>query len=101
MIKRLMWLLNHGTARKFELAIMKKLGVEEIYLPKIYPSDPRFRSVSVDHSEDQNLTIPKKELDILNAQNWYINPSVEAWEIANKYFPVIFLFCMTVIYLNL
>lgn len=85
-----MWLLNHGTARKFELPMLKKLGIEEIFLPKIYPSDPRFRSASVDYSEDKNLTIPPDALATLNEQNWYSNPSAKAWEIANEYFPVLF-----------
>ncbi len=48
-------------------------------------------SADVDYSHDQTLTIPEPELHILNSQNWYENPSREAWEIANKYFQVAFI----------
>jgi glycosyltransferase involved in cell wall biosynthesis len=87
---RVMWLLNHSTARKFELHMLKEIGFREIFLPKICPSDPLFRSTSIDYSEDANLTIPAEDLAILNGANWYENPSLEAWEIANKHFDIIF-----------
>jgi glycosyltransferase involved in cell wall biosynthesis len=87
---RVMWILNHSTARKFELHMLKEIGFREIFLPKICPSDPLFRSTSIDYSEDANLTIPPEDLAVLNAENWYENPSVKAWEIANKHFDIIF-----------
>lgn len=90
MVKRVMWLLNHGAARKFEIPMLKRLGFNEIFLPKSYPCDIRFRSASVDYTEDQYLTIPEHELAILNAQDWYSGPSREAWGIANKYFQILF-----------
>ncbi len=87
---RVMWLLNHSSARKFEVAMLKRIGIEEIFLPKIFPHDLSFRSASVDYSEDGNLSIPEDELAILNAQDWYGRPTKEAWSIANRYFSVIF-----------
>ncbi len=87
---RVMWLLNHGTARKFEIEMLKQIGIEEIFLPKKYPEDITFRSASIDFSEDANLTIPPDELAILNEADWYSSPSCEAWEIANRYFDVLF-----------
>ena len=63
---RVMWLLNHTTARKFEIPMLKRIGVQEIFLPKKIPADPAFRSASIDYSEDSNLTIPEHELAILN-----------------------------------
>ncbi len=87
---RVMWLLNHDTARKFDVAMLKHIGIEEIYLPKKYSDDIGFRSASVDYSEDINLTIPSDELSILNEQNWYSEPSREAWEIANRHFDILF-----------
>jgi glycosyltransferase involved in cell wall biosynthesis len=93
---RVMWLLNHGAARKFELAMMKSIGINEFFLPKILPQDVGFRSASVDYSEDKNLSIPQADLDVLNAQNWYENPSAEAWDIANKYFDVCFFICHSI-----
>ncbi|HVK93770.1 MAG TPA: glycosyltransferase [Noviherbaspirillum sp.] len=87
---RVMWLLNHGAARRFEVAMLKRVGITEIFLPKRYPNDPSFRSASVDASEDQYLTIPKDELAVLNAADWYGTPGRDAWEIANRYFDVLF-----------
>lgn len=85
-----MWLINHTSARKFEVAMLKALGIKEIFQPKNYPNDPSFRSASVDWSEDQNLTIPENELELLNKADWYNGANKEAWEIANKYFQVVF-----------
>lgn len=87
---RVMWLLNHSTARKFEIAALNAVGIQEIFLPKSYPNDPRFRSASIDYSHDQYLTIPEKDLAILNSVDWYMGGTKEAVEIANKYFDVAF-----------
>ncbi|MCY1391464.1 Glycosyl transferases group 1 [compost metagenome] len=87
---RVMWLLNHTSARKFEVAMLKAIGVNEIYTPKIFPSDPSFRSASVDYSEDANLSISHDDLEKLNSVNWYESPKPQDWEIANKYFDVCF-----------
>src|SRR5262249_29150763 len=87
---RVMWLLNHTTARNFEVPMLKRLGVQEIFLPKQIPSDPSFRSASIDWSEDANLTIPKDQLDVLNAADWYDDPGSDAWRIANEHFDAAF-----------
>ncbi|MBR0693269.1 glycosyltransferase [Bradyrhizobium lablabi] len=87
---RVMWLLNHTTARKFEIPMLKRIGVQEIFLPKKYPADPALRSASVDWSEDEHLTIPKDDLAILNDADWYHNPGIEAWQIASRHFDVAF-----------
>jgi glycosyltransferase involved in cell wall biosynthesis len=87
---RVMWLLNHSSARKFEIQMMKRIGVEEIFTPKSYPQQTSFRSASVSYDEDRFLSIPDDELTILNAQDWYGAPSKQAWDIANKYFSVLF-----------
>jgi glycosyltransferase involved in cell wall biosynthesis len=87
---RVMWLLNHGAARKFEVPMLKSLGVREFFLPKIVPPDYNFRSASIDFSEDHNLTIPPEHLSVLNGVDWYGEASSEAWELANKYFDVAF-----------
>jgi glycosyltransferase involved in cell wall biosynthesis len=89
-VPRVMWLLNHSAARKFEVAMLKKLGFSEIFLPKSFPQDVSFRSASVDHSEDGNLSIPAHDLAILNAADWYRGPSRDTWEVANKHFDVLF-----------
>lgn len=97
---RVMWLLNHGAARKFELQMLRTLGVKEFFLPKSFPQEVGFRSASIDHSEDANLTIPAEDLEILNQQNWFVSPSKEAWDIANKYFDVCFFICHSEGFMN-
>lgn len=87
---RVMWLLNHTSARNFELKMLKSIGVKGVFTPKNYPQLPSFRSASVTYSEDQGLDIPGAELKILNDQDWYGAPTIEAWDIANKYFDVAF-----------
>lgn len=88
---RVMWLLNHTSARKFEVSMLKRIGVEQIFLPKCYPDDPRFRSASVDYSQDEFLDIPKDHLEILNKTNWYAGGDENSWRLANKYFDVVFI----------
>lgn len=87
---RVMWLLNHSAARRFEVPMLKRMGIEEIFLPKSFPADPSFRSASVDWSEDANLKIPPSDLAILNATDWYDGGNREAWDVANRYFDVVF-----------
>jgi glycosyltransferase involved in cell wall biosynthesis len=87
---RVMWLLNHAAARQFEIPMLKSIGIKEIFLPKIVPPDHNFRSASVDFSEDGNLTIPADDLALLNGADWYREPGIDAWKIANKYFDVAF-----------
>ena len=86
---RVMWLLNHTSARKFEVRMLRRLGFE-VFTPKSYPADPAFRSASIDYSEDANLTIPADELEIMNGADWYAGANKRAWEIANKYFDIVF-----------
>ncbi|MDU7390826.1 glycosyltransferase [Atlantibacter hermannii] len=88
--KRVMWLLNHTSARKFEVPMLKECGFDEIFLPKSFPADPSFRSASIDWSEDEHLTIPKEDLEILNNTSWYTGGTREAWRIADKWFDVAF-----------
>lgn len=97
---RVMWLLNHGSARKFELPMLKAVGISEIFLPKSFPQEIGFRSATVDYSEDANLTIPLEDLEVLNAQNWYVSPTKEAWGIANKHFDVCFFICHSTGFMN-
>jgi glycosyltransferase involved in cell wall biosynthesis len=89
-LPRVMWLLNHTSARKFELGMLKKLGFTEIFQPKSFPQNIAFRSGSVDWSEDASLTIPAADLAVLNATNWYEDPGRDAWRIANQYFDLLF-----------
>lgn len=88
---RIMWLINHSTLRNFEIDQLKKIGVEEIFLPKKFPYDEGNLSASVIFDHDKDLTLSREDLDILNAQDWYCEPSQEAWDIANRHFDVVFL----------
>lgn len=92
---RVMWLLNHTSARKFELKMLSQIGVEEVYTPKSYPQEAGFRSASVSLEYDDALSIPSEDLAVLNAQDWYGAPSEEAWDIANRYFDVVFFILFT------
>ncbi|WP_420473096.1 glycosyltransferase [Noviherbaspirillum sp. ST9] len=89
-VPRVLWLLNHDAARRFDVAMLKRIGISEIFLPKRYPNDPNFPGASVDWSCDADLRIPAEALDILNAADWYGDPGDEAWEVANQYFDVMF-----------
>jgi len=85
-----MWLLNHSTARDFEIPMLKAVGIAEIFLPKSFPSDPVFRSASVDWSEDAHLTIPPEDLAVMNAADWYAGADEAAWRVANRHFDICF-----------
>lgn len=87
---RAMWLLNYTSVREAEVSMLKMAGVTEIFLPKKYPSDLSFRNLSVDFSEDSNLSIPARDLKVLNDTDWYDSPSLLAWELANHYFEILF-----------
>jgi glycosyltransferase involved in cell wall biosynthesis len=89
--QRALWLLSHATARTFEIEQLKLFGINEIYLPKIFPYDDA--SSSVNYEEDAFLSIPSADLAILNAQNWYENPSREAWDIVNRHFDIVIIGC--------
>lgn len=85
---RVLWLLNHTTLRGFEVDQLNALGVTEIFMPKKFPLDEGNFSANVDCSCDHLISITKPELDLLNEQDWYANPSKDAWSIANQYFDV-------------
>ena len=87
---RVMWLLNHSSARKFEVAMLKAIGFDEIFLPKNYPQEASFRSASIDYSEDAHLSIPAEDLAILNAADWYNGPNRATWAVANQHFDILF-----------
>jgi glycosyltransferase involved in cell wall biosynthesis len=87
---RVMWLLNYTSIREAEISMLKEAGVTEIFLPKKYPSDLKLKNLSVDFSEDSGLSIPAADLEILNDTDWYDSPSSLAWELANRYFEILF-----------
>ena len=83
--RRVLWLLNHKTLAEFEVPLLTSLGFE-VFCPKVIPSTG-FRSGGVTYAFDEHLTIPKRDLDLLNSFNFY----TERWPrtvsaIVNKYF---------------
>lgn len=88
---RIMWLLNHTSARKFELPMLQSIGFNEIFTPKKFPQEHHFRSASVDCSYDESLTIPRDILHRLNEVDWYAPVAVDTWKIVNQFFDIIFM----------
>ena len=50
---RVMWLLNHSTTRNFEVPMLKRIGVQEIFLPKKF--------LPIRHSARHRSTRPKTQ----------------------------------------
>jgi hypothetical protein len=87
---RVMWLLNHTSARNFEIPMMKEIGIKEIFTPKLIPDDVSFRSASISYEEDKYLSIPEGDLLKLNSVDWYGGATKNDWILANKYFDLCF-----------
>lgn len=85
-----MWLMNHTSTRQFEVAMLRRLGFLEVFLPKTFPQDVRFRGASIDASEDALLSIPAGDLAILNQTDWYTEPARDIWQVVNRHFDLIF-----------
>ena len=83
--KRVLWLINHTTLRKFEIPLLINLGYE-VYVPKIFPYDEGNMSASTDYSYDSTLSISNVEVDLLNKVNFYEYIPSDAVEIINKHF---------------
>lgn len=90
-VRGVMWLLNHSTLRRFDVAELRRAGVRRIYTPKRFPYDEGNLSASVDFSLDDALDIPPDDLALLNAQDWYDCDDEEAWAVANRYFDIAFI----------
>jgi glycosyltransferase involved in cell wall biosynthesis len=86
-----MWLLNHGTLRTFEVDQLRRAGMYRIYTPKRFPYDEGNLSATVDASLDAGLDLPAEDLAALNRQNWYECDDPAAWEIANRHFGIAFI----------
>lgn len=94
MEKRVILSTNHRIATHQDAKILIDLGFE-VFVPKKIPES--IRSMAVIYDYDETLSIPKKDLEILNNFNFYeenITPEVK--KIINKYFnavidPIIYL----------
>ncbi len=83
--KRILWMFNHKTLMKSEVAILREMGYE-VYMPKIIPFDV---SVGVDWESDKLLSIPQEAIDLLNTVDFYEKaiPS-RAMDVLNEYFHI-------------
>lgn len=86
-----MWLLNHKALAKFEIQQLRDYGIREIFTPKKISYDEANLSTTIDYTLDDTLSISQEDLAILNAQDWYGPVAPDAWEIANRYFQVLFI----------
>lgn len=92
--KRLLWIVNHKTLLPAEVPIFLELGYE-VFIPKIIPDHPSYRSGVVTYEFDSSLTIPRRDLSILNAHAFYgglgqyrqWSPTVQS--IINEHFSVL------------
>ena len=85
--KRILWLFNHTSLRKFELPLLIEMGYE-VYCPKKFGFAYGDRSASVSYEYDESLSIPKDILDKLNEVDFYKKIDAEVVEILNKYFDI-------------
>lgn len=81
--KRILWLYNHSTLIKSEVALLRELGYE-VYVPKVIPFDV---SVAVDWESDRLLSIPPEAIKTLNKVDFY-NQEIpdDAMAVMNEYF---------------
>lgn len=84
---RILYLSNHITLSKFEIPMLQKMGYE-VYMPKKPPFDISCR---VDWALDKTLSIPQRDLDILNKTDFYLEPITKCQvDIINQYFAIAF-----------
>lgn len=80
---RVMWLSGHTTTREFEIQMLKKIGVNKLFTPRI------FTKHNFQYTDD-NLGIPDGDINLIDEFNWIGEVSPSVWGIVNKYFDVIF-----------
>ncbi len=70
MRKRCLWIVNHKTLMPIEFGLLRSFGFE-VYMPKIIPNDPNYRSAIVDYSLDTTLSLDRYMIDFLNRHHFY------------------------------
>ena len=68
--KRLLWIVNHKTLLPAEVPIFRDLGYE-VFIPKIIPTHASYRSGTVTYDYNSSLSIPRRDLEILNSHAFY------------------------------
>lgn len=85
MAKRILWIFNHTSLRKFEVPMLINMGYE-VFCPK--KCNYLDFSTSISFEYDSSLSIPKCDLEKLNKINFYNKLSSENMELINKYFDI-------------
>lgn len=85
MAKRILWLFNHSSLRKFEVPMLIDMGYE-VFCPKQWNIFDF--SASITYEYDASLTIPKEVLDKLNKIDFYKTIPYDVMELLNKYFDI-------------
>lgn len=85
--KRILWLLNHTTLRRFEVPLLVELGYE-VFCPKIFQVGSGDGSASVTYEFDKTLTIPENVLDEMNKIDFYERVPEHIMEYMNQYFDI-------------
>jgi hypothetical protein len=69
-----------------EVPILRSLGWQ-VFVPKVTPNDPSYRSAGFSHEYDEGLRLPESALAVLNLQNFYQHPwSPTVESIINEHF---------------
>lgn len=89
MSKRILWIFNHTTLRKWEVPLLIEMGYE-VFCPKHYGVDFGDLSTTTTTEFDYTLTIPSEVLEILNKTNFYEKLPNDILGILNKYFDIAF-----------
>ena len=87
MPKRILWLFNHTSLRKFEVPMLIEMGYE-VYCPKkcnIFDF-----SASISYEYGFSLTIPEDVLRKLNEVDFYTKIPLDIINLLNEYFDIVF-----------
>lgn len=68
--RRLLWIVNHKTLLDAEVPIFRRLGFS-VFIPKLVPNDPGYRSAKIDFQFDHDLQLPAAALSVLNQHEFY------------------------------
>lgn len=87
--KRILWLMNHTTLRKFEAPLLIGMGYE-LFCPKVFGFSFGDYSCSITYEYDHSLSLPPEVLKALNQIDLYKEHSPETLKLINTYFQIVF-----------
>ena len=86
--KRILWLFNHTSLRKFEVPMLIEMGYE-VYCPKICDIEYGDFSTSISYEYDRSLSLDSKTLNKLNLIDFYNELTAQNVQLINETFDVI------------